>query len=172
MSGTTTIAALNEAPVADFVDTLGDVFEHSPWVAEAAVDVRPFASLESLLAAMVSAVLAAPRSAKLALIRAHPDLAGRLALKGELTAASTTEQASAGLDQCSPEELERFQGLNDAYKSKFDFPFIMAIKERSRADILAAFQQRLTQDPATEFDTALAQISEIARLRLTDLIES
>ena len=111
----------------------------------------------------------ADRSAKLALIRAHPDLAGRLAIAGELTAASTSEQASAGLDHCTPEELARFQDLNQAYKARFDFPFIMAVKNRSRQEILAAFEARLANSPEQEFDTALAEIHKIALLRLLDL---
>ena len=172
MSQTTTLEALNAAAPTDFVAALADIFEHSPWVAEAAVGARPFASTENLLAAMVAVVLAAPQPQKLALIRAHPDLAGRLAATGDLTLASTAEQAGAGLDQCSPDELKRFEDLNDAYKMKFGFPFVMAVKGRSRAEILAVFTRRLENDEATEFDEALAQIAEIARLRLTALIDA
>jgi len=172
MSETTTLEALNTATHDVFVAALAGVFEHSPWVAEAAVGARPFASTENLLAAMVAVVLAAPRPQKLTLIRAHPDLAGRLAVTGALTRASTAEQADAGLDQCSPDELKRFEDLNDAYKIKFGHPFVMAVKGRSRSDILAAFARRLENDEAAEFDEALAQIAEIARLRLTALIDA
>lgn len=171
MTGSTTLAALNAAPPAAFVETLAEIFEHSPWVAEAAEGARPFESRESLLAAMVAVVLAAPQPQKLALIRAHPDLAGRLAVQGELTEASTAEQASAGLDQCTPAELTRFRSLNQAYTTKFGFPFVMAIKGRSRAEILDSFAQRLENDDAAEFDAALEQIAEIARLRLMALVE-
>ncbi|HUT50729.1 MAG TPA: 2-oxo-4-hydroxy-4-carboxy-5-ureidoimidazoline decarboxylase [Alphaproteobacteria bacterium] len=172
MSETTTLDTLNAAAQTDFVAALADIFEHSPWVAEAAVGARPFVSTEGLLAAMVAVVLAAPQPKKLALIRAHPDLADRLATAGDLTEASTAEQADAGLDQCSPDELKRFESLNDAYKAKFGFPFVKAVKGRSRAEILVAFARRLENDEAAEFDEALAQIAEIARLRLTSLIDA
>jgi OHCU decarboxylase len=120
---------------------------------------------------MVAVVLAAPHPQKLALIRAHPDLAGRLAVEGSLTEASTSEQTSAGLDHCTPEEFARFQVLNDAYKARFGFPFVMAVRGRSRAEILDSFARRLKNDRETEFDEALAQIAEIARLRLAEIIE-
>jgi 2-oxo-4-hydroxy-4-carboxy-5-ureidoimidazoline decarboxylase len=170
MSGPTTLKALNEAAPAEFVAALADIFEHSPWVAEGAEGARPFAAKENLLDAMIAVVLAAPHPQKLALIRAHPDLAGRLAVQGELTDASTAEQASAGLDQCTPQEFARFQALNKAYKAKFGFPFVMAVKGKSRAEILDSFAQRLENDEAAEFDAALEQIAEIARLRLEALI--
>jgi len=171
MSGAVTLEALNAAAPAEFVATLAGIFEHSPWVAEGAAGARPFASRATLLDAMVAVVLAAPRPQKLGLIRAHPDLAGRLAAGDALTVSSTAEQASAGLDQCSPEELARFQALNEAYKAKFGFPFVMAVKGRGRREILAAFERRLANDESAEFDAALAEIAEIARLRLTGLVE-
>jgi 2-oxo-4-hydroxy-4-carboxy-5-ureidoimidazoline decarboxylase len=121
---------------------------------------------------MVDTMRGATRERQLALIRAHPDLAGRAAIAGELTAASSAEQASAGLDRCTPEEFARFQELNDSYKGRFGFPFILAIKGRTRAGILAAFEQRLDNTPAAEFEEALRQIARIARLRLEDLVEA
>ena len=165
-----TLSSLNQATPVEFVLALADIFEHSPWVAEGAEGARPFASKETLLDAMIAVVLAAPHPEKLALIRAHPDLAGRLAVKGALTDASTSEQASVGLDQCTPEEFARFQSLNEAYKAKFGFPFVMAVRGKSRAEILDSFAQRLENDEAAEFDAALEQIAEIARLRLEALI--
>jgi OHCU decarboxylase len=171
MSATISLAALNAAPEAAFVAALADIFEHSPWVAEAAAGARPFASSERLHDAMVAAVLAASQRRKLILIRAHPDLAGRLVPERALTKASTAEQVAAGLDQCSPEELERFQSLNEAYKAKFGFPFVMAVKGHDRAAILAAFARRLEHDETEEFDAALEEIAQIAKLRLTDLVE-
>jgi 2-oxo-4-hydroxy-4-carboxy-5-ureidoimidazoline decarboxylase len=153
-----------------FVALFGGVFEHAPWVAEAAYEAGPFASLEALHAAMVDAMRRAPRERQLALIRAHPDLAGRAAIAGTLTAASSAEQASAGLDQCTPAEFERFRDLNDKYKEKFGFPFIMAVKGRTRQEILGAFEQRLDRSSETEFEEALNQIARIARLRLAGLI--
>src|SRR5438270_13536304 len=118
---------------------------------------------------MVAAVEAAPRERQLALLRAHPDLASRLAIRGELTAHSTSEQAGAGLDKCSPEEFARFTELNGAYKAKFDFPFITAVKGRQRGEILAAFERRLGNDAATEFRTALDEVHKIALFRLREL---
>ena len=153
-----------------FVALFGGVFEHAPWVAAQAFDAGPFASRKALHRAMVDAMRRAPRDQQLALIRAHPDLAGRAAIRGELTAASTAEQASAGLDQCTPAEFERFRELNDKYKEKFRFPFILAVKGKTRAEILAAFEQRLHNAAEAELQEALDQIARIAELRLADLI--
>ncbi|MEA2780537.1 MAG: hypothetical protein QOK29_2081 [Rhodospirillaceae bacterium] len=157
---------------AAFVSVYGVVYEHSPWIAQTVWDdglVADLDTVEALHAAMVAAVEAAPRERQLALLRAHPDLAGRLAIRGELTAHSTSEQARAGLDKCSPEEFARFTELNGAYRAKFDFPFIMAVKGRQRGEILAAFERRLDNDAATEFRTALDEVHKIALLRLREL---
>jgi len=155
-----------------FVARFGGVYEHSAWITEAlhkrgltAAEDTP----EGLAAAMASVLAAAGDDAKLALIRAHPDLAGRAAIAGDLTEASRSEQAGAGLDRCTPEEYRRFQELNDAYKEKFGFPFILAVGGKTRYDILAAFESRIENDPATEFRTALQQIDRIALLRLQSL---
>ena len=157
---------------AQFVELFGGVFEHAPWVAERAFHAGRFHSLEALHGAMVAAMRQAPRERQLALIRAHPDLAGRAAIAGALTAASSAEQASAGLDQCTPAEFERFGELNDKYKEKFGFPFILAVRGTSRAEILAAFERRLGNPPDAEFEEALNQIARIARFRLEDLVET
>lgn len=154
-----------------FVELFDGVFEHAPWVAEQAFDAGPFDDVEALHDAMVSAMRQAPRARQLALIRAHPDLAGRAAIAGTLTAASTAEQASAGLDQCTPSEFERFRALNDKYREKFRFPFILAVKGKTRAEILATFEQRLNNSVQAEFEEALNQIAQIARLRLAELIQ-
>jgi 2-oxo-4-hydroxy-4-carboxy-5-ureidoimidazoline decarboxylase len=154
-----------------FVELFGGVFEHAPWVAEQAFDAAPFRSIEAMHAAMIDAVRRAPRARQLALIRAHPDLAGRAAIAGALTAASSAEQTSAGLDQCTPAEFERFRDLNAKYKEKFSFPFILAVKGRTREQILAAFEQRFHNSLEAEFDEALNQIACIAQLRLCDLIQ-
>lgn len=166
--GTADLSGLGRAR---FVELFGGVFEDARWVAEQAFDAGPFHTVEALHGAMVDAMRRAPRARQLALIRAHPDLAGRAASAAELTAASSAEQASAGLDQCTPAEFERFRDLNQAYKEKFGFPFILAVKGRSRAEILAIFEQRLANPPDAEFTEALDQIAEIARLRLADLIQ-
>lgn len=150
---------------AAFIARFGGVYEHSPWVAEG-VWPDPPADLDGMAAAMAAVVDAAPRARKLALIRAHPELASRT----RMADASVREQAGAGLDQCSPEEFEAFQRLNAAYNARFGFPFIVAVKGLSRQDILAAFEARLANDPEAEFETAIAQIHRIAGFRLADLM--
>ncbi|MBT8108519.1 MAG: 2-oxo-4-hydroxy-4-carboxy-5-ureidoimidazoline decarboxylase [Gammaproteobacteria bacterium] len=151
----------------DFIARYGGIYEHSPWVAER---VAPLAAgLEDtgrLAELMADCVDNADTEKQLTLIRAHPDLAGRAQVAGELTVDSTAEQASAGLDQCSRVEYEKFQALNDAYRQKFGFPFVMAVRGSSRAEILDAFSARLQNDYDEEFETALAEIHKIARLRL------
>ncbi|MDE3174560.1 MAG: allantoinase PuuE [Pseudomonadota bacterium] len=156
-----------------FVERFGGVYEHSRWVAEAAFDRGLGAQADSaagLAAVMAGAVAAGSPAQKMALIEAHPDLAGRLARAKRLTADSTKEQASAGLDHLSDDEASRFGALNDAYKAKFGFPFIMAIKGKTKADILSAFDLRLNHDKAAETATALAEIDRIAALRLADIL--
>jgi 2-oxo-4-hydroxy-4-carboxy-5-ureidoimidazoline decarboxylase len=163
------LADLNEDRT-QFCDALADIYEHSPWVAERSWASRPFDTLHDLVVAMDAAMRAATKEEQMALIRAHPDLAGRLALAGDLTADSTSEQAAAGLDQCTPEDLVAFQGLNDRYKDRYGFPFIMAVKKSSRADILDAFRRRVENTAEAEFAEALDQIAAIARLRLEALL--
>lgn len=152
----------------EFVAAYGGIYEHSPWVAEHVEtllgDKRP--GHKTLARLMADCVDNASRETQLELIRAHPDLAGKAQVAGELTADSTEEQSRAGLDQCSAEEFERFQRFNDAYKKKFGFPFIKAVRESNRTEILAAFETRLLNDYETEFETALQEIHKIARLRL------
>ncbi|VAW11343.1 2-oxo-4-hydroxy-4-carboxy-5-ureidoimidazoline (OHCU) decarboxylase [hydrothermal vent metagenome] len=155
-----------------FVDRFGGIYEHSPWVAEAAHDGGIGAGEDTapgLAAAMARALEAATGDQKLALIRAHPDLAGKAAVRGGLTPASTSEQTGAGLDQCSAEEFSRFENLNATYRAKFGFPFIFAVGGKTRYDILDAFEARIAQDPDMEFATALEQINKIAALRLMAL---
>ncbi|APQ10754.1 OHCU decarboxylase [Pseudomonas oryzihabitans] len=156
---------------AAFVTTFGGIYEHSAWVAERAFDEgQPLPNTVDALHQRLSAQVAqASHAEQLALIQAHPDLAGRAALAGELTAASTSEQAGAGLDQCTPDELARFTGYNDAYREKFGFPFIMAVKGSNRHLILAAFEERLPNTPEQEFQRALAEIDRIALFRLQTL---
>ncbi len=168
---TVSLAGLNACSDSQFVETLGAIFEHSPWVAEAVADQRPFASIGALHGAMVTAIDEAGRDPQLNLIRAHPDLAGKAALAGELTAESTSEQKGAGLDRLTPEEFERFHALNDAYKARFGFPFILAVRGHDKHSILAAFERRLEHDLDGEISEALAQIARIGEFRLNDLIE-
>ncbi|WP_374439739.1 2-oxo-4-hydroxy-4-carboxy-5-ureidoimidazoline decarboxylase [Pseudomonas panipatensis] len=157
---------------AAFVAAFADIYEHSPWVAEKAYDLGVDDSLneiEALQQRMADILLSASRDAQLALINAHPDLAGKAAVRGELTASSTSEQAGAGIHQCTAEEFARFNALNDAYKARFGFPFIKAVKGSNRHQILAAFEERIHNTPEQEFQTALAEINKIAMLRLQQL---
>ncbi len=155
----------------DFIKRYGTIYEHSPWVAEKAAAVlgETNADTEWLASLMADIVDNAAAETQLALIRAHPDLAGKAQVAGELTADSTEEQSRAGLDQCSAEEYESFQSLNSAYKEKFGFPFIKAVRDSNRAEILAAFASRLGNNYNAEFETALQEIHKIARLRLAAL---
>ena len=162
------LGALNRASAADFAAQLDGIYEHSPWIAERAAAARPFASRLQLLAAMQTVVMAATTDEQLALVRAHPELAGKAAIRGELTAESTREQAGAGLSECSAEEFDRLQTLNEAYTGRFGFPFVLAVKGHDRASVLRAFEHRLRNEPADELATALAQIERIAELRLAE----
>lgn len=155
-----------------FVARFGGVFEHAPWVAEEAFDAgldAACADAAGLHARLCAVVRAAPERTILALLRAHPDLAGRLALAGDLTPESTREQQSAGLDRLSRQDFARFTTLNAAYVSRFGFPFIIAVRGLSKDDILRAFEARVDAAPAAERATALAQVERIAFLRLKDL---
>ncbi|MDX1299633.1 MAG: 2-oxo-4-hydroxy-4-carboxy-5-ureidoimidazoline decarboxylase [Pseudomonas sp.] len=155
-----------------FVSTFADIYEHSPWVAEQAFDQGLDPSIDEidgLHQRMADLLLNADHAAQLALINAHPDLAGKAAVQGELTASSTSEQAGAGIHECTAEEFVRFTTLNDAYKAKFGFPFIMAVKGSNRHQILAAFEARIHNSPEQEFACALAEINKIALFRLQQL---
>ncbi|RJF94692.1 2-oxo-4-hydroxy-4-carboxy-5-ureidoimidazoline decarboxylase [Oleomonas cavernae] len=154
-----------------FIARFGGVFEHSPWIAAAAFDagIGDY-SAEGIHAALCRALEPALHEAKLALLNAHPDLAGKLALAKGLTAESTAEQAGAGLDRLTPAELARFTALNEAYKARFGFPFIIAVKGLDKHAILAAFEVRVTNAPEVEFATALEQVKRIALLRLRQML--
>ncbi|MER3479360.1 MAG: OHCU decarboxylase [Meiothermus sp.] len=149
-----------------FVERLGWVFEHSPWVAERAWATRPWTSLETLHGAMCQMVEAAPIALKLALIRAHPDLGSR----ARMAEASAREQKGAGLDALSPEEFDRLQSLNRSYREKFGFPFVLAVRGKTKDEVLRALEERLEHDKETELETALEQIYKIAWLRLKEAV--
>jgi OHCU decarboxylase len=156
-----------------FVERFGGVYEHSRWVAESAFDAGLPADADSakgLAAAMAAAMAKGSDEAKRTLLLAHPDLAGKLALSKRLTAESTSEQTGAGLDQLRPDELARFTELNEAYRGKFGFPFIMAVKGKRKDEIIAAFERRLNNDAGAEFATALEQVQEIAAMRLAEVL--
>jgi 2-oxo-4-hydroxy-4-carboxy-5-ureidoimidazoline decarboxylase len=145
---------------------LSALFEHSPWVEQRA-DANP--SSGDRHADLIAVVAAATRDEQLALIRAHPELAGKAAIDRTLTDASAAEQASAGLDRLTPEDYARFHALNAAYKARFDFPFIICVRRTDKAGILAAMERRLAHDRDSEIATALGEIGEIVRLRLEDM---
>lgn len=161
-----TLDQLNALSPADFTAALADIYEHSPWVAEAAAKQRPYVTLNALHEAMVGAVKAAPHDARMKLITAHPDLAGKAAREGALTKDSTSEQTSAGLDRLSETDYARFHQLNDAYKAKFGIPFIVCVRRHTKDSILDEFDRRLAQTRPAETDTALGEIFRIGALRL------
>jgi 2-oxo-4-hydroxy-4-carboxy-5-ureidoimidazoline decarboxylase len=163
-----TLAELNGAERGRFIGAVGWVFEQSPWVAGRAWEYRPFASLDALHARMVAVVDTADEAAQLALLRAHPDLGAR----AKMSDASMGEQAGAGLDSLSPAEFERLQALNGAYRERFGFPFLFAVKGASRHDIVAALERRLSATREVELAEALRQVARIARFRLEDFIRT
>ena len=161
-----TLADLNQAASADFCAAVGETFELAPWVAETVASKRPFASVTALHDAMMGVVRAAPRERQLAFLHGHPDLAGKAARAGALTDDSRREQASVGLDSLSEADFQRFHRLNDAYKAKFGFPFIVCVRRHTRDSILDQFERRLRHDTAGEFAAALQEIFFITRLRM------
>jgi OHCU decarboxylase len=161
--------SLNELDRAAFVQRFGPLFEHSPWVAEDAWSDRPFRDEDELFEALCSAMYSAPEARQLALIRAHPDLAGRAAIEGTLTASSSREQASAGLDRLTPDEYEQFTRTNTAYRERFGFPFVVCVREHTKESILRVAAERLEHTKDEEVRVALEEIAKIARLRLEDL---
>ena len=165
------IDEINQSSLARFVELLGAVFEHSPWVAELVYPEKPFASRNQLHQVMTAAVRHAPEVQCMALLRHHPELAGREADAGTLTDDSKREQAGAGLDQCSSAELLTIKSLNQAYLAKFGFPFIIAVTGLDRFQVIAAMQTRLGNSAEAEFDTAIGEVEKIARIRIDALID-
>jgi 2-oxo-4-hydroxy-4-carboxy-5-ureidoimidazoline decarboxylase len=170
MSVMLSLAHLNTLDRAGFAQALRFAFELSPWVVERAWDARPFASVEAMHAAMMAVLDAATTADKLALIRAHPELAGKAAIAKSLTAESNAEQASAGLDKLTPDEFARFHALNAAYAKRFGFPFIICVRLNDKASILQAMAARAHNDEAAEIAEAITQIGLISKLRLLDAV--
>ena len=162
-----TIDDLNGTDRASFLQAVGWVFEGSPWVAERAWDLRPFASLDALHDAMIATVAAATMVEQLDLLRAHPDLGARVAM----TEASTREQSGVGLDTLARDDVDRLQALNKAYREKFGFPFLYAVKGGTKQDVLNALERRLTSARDAEHKEALRQVYLIARFRLEEVVE-
>ena len=169
---TVSLQSLNAADKAGFITPLGDIYEHAPWVAEAVLAQRPFASLAALHEAMMAAVRSAPAEQRTALLKGHPDLAGKAARAGTMTADSKAEQASAGLDRLSEAEYAAFHRHNDAYRSKFGIPFIVCVRRHSKDSILRQFEHRLRNSVAAETKTALTEVYRIAALRLDQRVEA
>jgi OHCU decarboxylase len=165
-----TTTQINTMSRREFVRVIGPVFEHSPWIADETWARRPFTDLEHLHAELMRTVSDSGEERQVALVREHPDLVGRAALAGTLTAESNREQAGAGLDRLSAEEIAAFQKNNNAYREKFCFPFVICARLNQRDAILKGFETRLKNSRAQEIHTALEEIGKIARLRLQDLI--
>ncbi len=165
------LETLNKADKAAFVEALGEIYEKSPWVAERAFARRPFATVAALTGAMAETVAAASREEKIRLVCNHPDLAGKAARAGALTAASTAEQGALGLDRLSDAEYARFEKLNGEYADKFGFPFVICVRRRTRDAILESFERRCGNQPDEELSTALREIDHIARLRIAENVK-
>ena len=166
-----TLSELNRLDQVQFFAALASIYEHSPWVPERAWSQRPFADIDDLHATLAAVVAGAGKDEQLALIRAHPELAGKAMAEGSLTADSTAEQSGAGLTHCSSAELARLRELNARHNADFGFPFILAVSGYDRAGVIAEFARRAHNDAAEEFAESLRQIDKIARLRLSALIE-
>jgi 2-oxo-4-hydroxy-4-carboxy-5-ureidoimidazoline decarboxylase len=165
-----TIGHINRLSPDDFIATFADIAEHSPWVAARAAERRPFSHRAAMVDAFQQVVRMADEAEQFALLRAHPDLAGRAARAGQLTSDSALEQKGVGLDTLSDDEFARFHTLNEDYRSRFGIPFIYAVKGATKHDILAAFEARLNATQCEEFMTALTQVLRIIRFRLTDRV--
>jgi 2-oxo-4-hydroxy-4-carboxy-5-ureidoimidazoline decarboxylase len=172
VAGSLDMASINAMDRTAFVQKFGGIFENSPWVAEQAWEKRPFATLDELHAAMVTVVKHAPAEKQLALLKSHPDLAGKEAQAGTMTASSVAEQASAGLNALSHDEMLRISDLNVAYKKKFGFPFIIAVRMHTKEGILFEFNRRLQNETQTEFANDLQNVYIITRLRLNKLLDA
>jgi 2-oxo-4-hydroxy-4-carboxy-5-ureidoimidazoline decarboxylase len=172
VAGAVDMAPINAMDRAAFVEKFGGIFENSPWVAEKAWEKRPFASLDDMHAAMVAVAKNSPAAMQLALLQSHPDLAGKEAQAGTMTASSLAEQASAGLNALSHAEMVQISDLNAAYRKKFGFPFIIAVRMHTREGILFEFNRRLQNDTQTEFANDLQNVYIITRLRLNKLLDA
>jgi 2-oxo-4-hydroxy-4-carboxy-5-ureidoimidazoline decarboxylase len=166
------LSDLNACGKGDFVAALANIFEHSPWIAEQVASARPFASVNALLEAMKTAVDRAPSEQRLGLIKAHPDLANKIQRAAGLTAESSAEQDSVGLDRLSDREYQAFERVNNAYRAKFGFPYIVCVRRHTKDSILRDFERRLPNDAGTETQKSIEEISRIAALRLDALVTS
>ena len=166
------LSDLNVCSKADFVTALANVFEYSPWIAEQAASARPFAGVNALFAAMKAAVEGAGPDQRLALIKAHPDLADKAQRAVGLTAESSAEQNSVGLDRLSDAGYQAFERVNNAYRAKFGFPYIVCVRRYTKDYVLRDFELRLPNDAGTEMQTSIGEIFRIAALRLDQLVKA
>ena len=171
MTSKIALASLNQFDREQFVDSLGGIFEHSPWVADLVYENQPFASKTQLHQNMFETVQRSPEFQRMALICNHPELAGKEAAEGTLTNDSRQEQSRAGLDQCSAAELSKLQSLNRAYHKKFEFPFVIAVTGLDKTQIIAAVESRLKNSVSVEFDTSIVEIGKIGMIRVNALID-
>ncbi|RLA05937.1 MAG: 2-oxo-4-hydroxy-4-carboxy-5-ureidoimidazoline decarboxylase [Gammaproteobacteria bacterium] len=171
MTSKISLANLNLYDREQFVESLGGIFEHSPWVADLVYDCLPFNSTAQLHQCMVETVEKSPEFQRMALICNHPELAGKEADAGTLTDDSRQEQSRAGLDQCSADELVQLQSLNQAYRDKFEFPFVIAVTGLNKNQIIEAVERRLQNTVRVEFDTSIAEIGKIGKIRLDALLD-
>lgn len=165
------LASLNQYSKDQFIESLGGIFEHSPWVADLIYEDRPFETIAQLQQTMIEAVQHSPEFQRMALICNHPELAGKEAAAGTLTEDSRQEQSRAGLDQCTTADLAQLQSLNLAYRKKFEFPFVIAVTGLNKDQIIAALESRLKNSFNVEFDTSIAEIGKIGTIRLNALID-
>ena len=170
-TGPLTLQEINSFDLDTFAERLGPLFEGPPWIVIEAWRDRPFVSIDHLYSALCAVMYKAPREQQIVLLQAHPDLVGRAALAGTLSSASTSEQAAAGLDQLSPEEIATFTRYNQEYREHFDFPFVICARENKKESILAGFETRLHNTREQEIETALGEVAKICWLRLRDLVD-
>jgi 2-oxo-4-hydroxy-4-carboxy-5-ureidoimidazoline decarboxylase len=166
-----TLDELNATDRTAFAAALGPIFEHAPWIAEAAHTAKPFATVAALHEAMMAVLREASPDRQMAFVRGHPELAGKIARAGTMTAESTSEQGGLGLDRLSAAEVAKFEELNGEYGKKFGFPFIVCVRRHTRDSILRQFEQRLALTPEGEFAASLTEIGHITRLRLVDKVD-
>ena len=171
MTAPVSLDAVNAMPLADFVGLLAPVFEKAPWIATAAAAARPFATVKALHEAMFAAIAVTPEAMRLGFIRGHPDLGGSAARTRAMTDESVAEQSSLGLDRLPDAQFAHFQSINDAYRARFGFPFMICVRRHTRASILVEFERRLHNDAETELAAAMHEVFLITRLRLVDLVE-
>ena len=169
-TGALTLQEINSFNMDTFTEKLGPLFEGPPWIVIEAWRDHPFVSIDHLYSSLCAVMYKAPLEQQILLLRSHPDLVGRAALAGTLTPASTSEQAAAGLDQLSPEEIATFTRYNQAYRERFGFPFVICARENKKESILAGFATRLQNTREQEIETALGEVAKICLLRLHDLV--